>query len=189
MSLGARNSKRSRSQSLGLLFRGDRQGVVAPVRQDGGGAETRRAARNERKQKTAVLQGAARPQAVKRSRARETRRQKKGTRDPCRNRVSAMEFGLGRERASVDTPDCGAATQTVRELSCCGEKSKTAGMRHHTGRACRTRRRKTGAKWSIDDYAHECASRWRKTSGVRGNRPRAIRARSRESAPNGCHAL
>src|SRR5579862_7036103 len=49
----------------GLLFRGDRQGVVAPVRQDGGGAETRRAARNERKQKTAVLQGAARPQAVK----------------------------------------------------------------------------------------------------------------------------
>jgi hypothetical protein len=29
------------------------------------------AARNKRKQKTAVLQGAARPQAVKRSRARE----------------------------------------------------------------------------------------------------------------------
>jgi hypothetical protein len=42
--------------------------VAAPVRQEGGGAETRRAARNERKQKTAVLQGAARPQAVKRSR-------------------------------------------------------------------------------------------------------------------------
>jgi hypothetical protein len=60
MSLGARNSKRSRSQSPGLLFRGDRQGARAPCRQDGGGAETRRAARNERKQKTAVLQGSAR---------------------------------------------------------------------------------------------------------------------------------
>src|SRR5580704_14097787 len=96
MSLGARNSKRSRSQSPGLLFRGDRQGVAAPARQDGGGAETRRAARNERKQKTAVLQGAARPQAVKRSRARETRRQKKG--DP--KSMSGIElvrwsFGCG----------------------------------------------------------------------------------------------
>ena len=61
MSLGARNSKRSRSQSPGLLFRGDRQGAEAPVLQDGGGAETRRGATEERKQKTAVLQGAARP--------------------------------------------------------------------------------------------------------------------------------
>ena len=52
--------------------------MAAPVRKDGGGAEIRRAARNERKQKTAVLQGAARPWAVKRSRARETRRQKTG---------------------------------------------------------------------------------------------------------------
>jgi hypothetical protein len=36
-------------------------GAAATIRQDGGGAETRRAARNERKQKTAVLQGVARP--------------------------------------------------------------------------------------------------------------------------------
>jgi hypothetical protein len=93
MSLGARNSKRSRSQSLGLLFRGDRQGVVAPVRQDGGGAGTRRAARNERKQKTAVLQGAARPQAVKRSRARETRRQKQGTRVHVGIELARWSFG------------------------------------------------------------------------------------------------
>jgi hypothetical protein len=85
MSLGARNSKRSRSPSPGLLFRGDHQGVLAPIRQDGGGAETRRGATKERKQKTAVLQGAARPQAVQRSRARETRRQKDGDRRSCRN--------------------------------------------------------------------------------------------------------
>src|SRR5260370_25838243 len=134
MSLGARNSKRSRCQSPGLLFRGDRQGVAAQVRQDGGGAETRRAARNERKQKTAVLQGAARPRAVKRSRARETRRQKSGTRDPCRNRVSATEFWLGRERAPVDTPDWGAAMQAeAEELGLRGKEQKNPGMRHHNG--------------------------------------------------------
>jgi hypothetical protein len=101
MSLGARNSKRSRSQSPGLLFRGDRQGAEAPVLQDGGGAETRRAARNERKQKTAVLQGAARPQAVQRSRARETGRQKDGDRRSCRNRVAAAEFGRGRSDSAA----------------------------------------------------------------------------------------
>jgi len=98
--------------------------VVAPVRQDGGGAETRGAARNERKQKTAVLQGAARPQAVKRSRARETRRQNKGP-DACRNRVSATEFRLGRERVPVNTPDCGSARETeAGEFGAAGERSR-----------------------------------------------------------------
>jgi hypothetical protein len=75
--------------------------VLAPVRQDGGGAETRRAARKERKQKTAVLQGAARPQAVKRSRARETRRRKK--RDPrCMSESSYRDGVLAGPRKSAD---------------------------------------------------------------------------------------
>ena len=124
MSLGARDSKRSRSQSPGLLFRGDRQGVVAPVRQDGGGAETRRAARNERKQKTAVLQGAARPQAVQRSRARETRRQKKRGPDACRNRVSAPESWLSREEAPGDNQAVVGNQNRSGEIGLLGEKSK-----------------------------------------------------------------
>jgi hypothetical protein len=158
MSLGVRNSKRSRSQSPGLLFRGDRQGVVAPVRQDGGGAETRRAARNERKQKTAVLQGAARLQAVKRSRARETRRQKDGDRRSCRNiEFPRWGFWLGRERAPVKTPVYGAATRSRglgtrrREVEeSWDEISHLRGLQRSAG--------KTGAKSGIDAYARGCSS-------------------------------
>jgi hypothetical protein len=116
MSLGARNSKRNRSQSPGLLFWGDRQGARAPVRQDGGGAETRRAARNEQKQKTAVLQDAARPQAVKRSGARETRRQNKGPEIHVGIELT-RDFWLGRERAPIDSrPWCGSAQKEATEL-------------------------------------------------------------------------
>ena len=74
MSLGAPRSERGRSQGQGLLFRGDRQGIkrsAMPVRRMAGEPKPFRAA--TRKQKTAVLQGAARLLfAVKRSSARET---------------------------------------------------------------------------------------------------------------------
>jgi hypothetical protein len=157
MSLGARNSKRSRSPSPGLLFRGDRQGVAAPVREDGGGAETRRAARNERKQKTAVLKGVARPQAVKRSRARETRRQKKREPDACRNRLSAMEFGLGRERVPLNTQGCGAPMQTeAGEMELHWRDVEVFWKKHYPGRACRKRHR-TQVLMGIDLYTRECS--------------------------------
>jgi hypothetical protein len=48
-----------------------------------------------------------------------------GTRDPCRNRVSATESWLGRERAPVNTPDCGSAMETeAGEFGAAGERSR-----------------------------------------------------------------
>jgi hypothetical protein len=156
MSLGARNSKRSRAQSPGLLFRGDRQGVVAPVRQDGGGAETRRAARNERKQKTAVLQGAARPQAVKRSRDRETGRQKK--RGPMHVGIELARWSLGwAEKERRLKQGCGGPMQTeAGEMELHWRDVEVFWKKHYPGRARRKRRRKQ-VLMGIDHYTRECS--------------------------------
>ena len=74
MSLGAPKSERGRSQSQGLLFRGDRQGVRqsrSADPQDGGGAETRQGRKAEAEARRAAGRGQAGAQAVKRSSARE----------------------------------------------------------------------------------------------------------------------
>jgi hypothetical protein len=62
MSLGAPKSERGRSQGQGLLFRGDREGVKrsGAQRRSAGWRGSRNLQGAERKQKTAVLQGAAR---------------------------------------------------------------------------------------------------------------------------------
>ena len=64
---GHPESERSRSQGQGLLFWGDRQGQ--PVRQDGGGAETRRAAESGSR-RPQLRRARLGRQAVKRSCAR-----------------------------------------------------------------------------------------------------------------------
>lgn len=61
MSLGAPKSERGRSQGQGLLFRGDRQGVRRSRSAGPKAGEPKPFRAAKRKQKTAVLPGAARP--------------------------------------------------------------------------------------------------------------------------------
>lgn len=159
MSLGARNSKRSRSQSPGLLFRGDRQGVAAPVRRMAGEPKPAgpRGTSGSRRPPCCRARLGRRPS--KRSRARETRRQKNGDRRSCRNRVSATEFWLGPERAPVETPDWGAAVANGSQGSgAAGERSRRPWDEVSHWGSLQGAPREIGCKWAIDEYARECSS-------------------------------